>query len=113
MLIRRASDAGAAAWYAPHETDAHPTLTVTQQIEAFCGSNVDLRACVVHSTSWRYDRTPRDGGALILTYLAVLPWGEWMHRWAANGHIHLQPIGVEARIEENTARLPDVVPVDR
>lgn len=112
MLIRRASDAGAAAWYDRHETDAHPTLTVSRQIEAFCGANVDLRACVVHSTSWRYDRAPR-GGTLILTYLVVLPWGEWMRRWATDGRIHLQPIDVGARIQQSDGHPPDVVPVDR
>jgi len=44
---------------------------------------------IVHSTSWRYEQTTDQ---LLLTYLAVLPQGQWLDQWVASKRIVVEPI---------------------
>ncbi len=76
-------------WLIPHQIGVHPNDTVVENLAAFFGEVFESGKSIVHSTSWRYEgRSDR----LLLTYLAVLPSGAWVHQWAASGRISLRPI---------------------
>jgi hypothetical protein len=77
-------------WLIPHQIGVHPNDTVLAHLAAFFGEVFEARKSIIHSTSWRYeDRSDR----LLLTYLAVLPSGAWVHQWAAAGRISLRRTG--------------------
>ena len=77
------------AWLISHQIGVHPNDTVVENLAAFFGEVFESGKSIVHSTSWRYEgRSDR----LLLTYLAVLPSGAWVHQWAASGRISLRPI---------------------
>jgi hypothetical protein len=78
------------SWLIPHQISVHPNETVVEDLAAFFGEVFESHKSIIHSTSWRYEsRSDR----LLLTYLAVLPFGAWVHQWAAAGRISLRRIG--------------------
>src|SRR5690348_13201703 len=88
MVIRSRQVQQHAPWMIPHLPDIHPNSNVIDHLRAFFGDNFDPRHTIVHSTSWRFEHDQ-----LLLTYLAVLPQGNWIERFTASRSISLEPIG--------------------
>ncbi len=91
-LIRQRHENKVSDWMIPNQSDIHPSRSVVSSLMSFFGSVLNLDQTVVHSTSWRYEES---GDKLILTYLAVLPQGDWLKHWATRGLISITPIGRE------------------
>ncbi len=87
VLVQRG--ASSMPWLIQNVPHVHPNAVVLRQLADFFGDSIPLDQAIVHSTSWRYDHT---SDHLLLTYLAVLPQGEWLHHRTAQGSISLQPI---------------------
>jgi len=92
------------SWLVPHQSGMHPSHTVLQHLIAFFGDTFEPDTFIVHSTSWRYDCQIE---RLILTYLVVLPYRAWMHRWAAAGCISIKRIGAIEKVQGNNLFPPD------
>jgi hypothetical protein len=88
MLIRFEQEQQDSSWMIPHLPDIHPNENVIYHLQTFFGDNFDPRCTIVHSTSWRFEHD-----RLSLTYLAVLPQGNWIERFTATRSISLKPIG--------------------
>ncbi len=89
MLIRPCQEKDISPWMIPNLPNIHPNALVINSISTFFGDIFDPDQTIVHSTSWRYeDRSDR----LLLTYLAVLPSGNWLDRWLATNRIYIEPI---------------------
>ena len=91
-------------WLVPHQSGQHPNQTVLQHLLAFFGDAFESDTSIVHSTSWRYSCQLE---RLILTYLVVLPYRAWMHKWAAAGCFSLKPIGAIEKVQGNNLFPPD------
>jgi hypothetical protein len=89
ISLQQAHEPLPGVWLIPHQIGVHPNDTVIEELAAYFGEVFESGKSIVHSTSWRYeDRSDR----LLLTYLAVLPSGAWVHQWAAAGRISLRSI---------------------
>ena len=88
MLIGSQQEQQNSTWMIPHLPDIHPNRNVIDHLHTFFGDHFDPRRTIVHSTSWRFERE-----RLLLTYLAVLPQGNWIERFASTRNISLEPIG--------------------
>lgn len=76
-------------WMIPNLPQVHPNDIVINNLVRFFGDVFNPGRTIVHSTSWRYDDI---SDRLLLTYLAVLPPGNWLEDWLATGHISIEPI---------------------
>jgi len=90
ILIHPPRECKVSPWMIPHQPMIHPSALVLERLTAFFGGLLQLNTMIVHSTSWRYDAL---SDQLLLTYLAVLPQGEWIGQWVAMGRIAVTPIG--------------------
>src|SRR5690348_14552495 len=88
MLFRSQQEQRDASWMIPHLPDIHPNSNVIEHLQTFFGDSFDPGRTIVHSTSWRFEHD-----RLLLTYLAVLPQGNWIERFTATRSISLEPIG--------------------
>jgi len=92
------------SWLVPHQSSMHHNDTVLQHLVAFYGEAFEPNTSIVHSTSWRYNCQKE---RLILTYLVVLPYRAWMHRWAAEGRISIERTGAIEKVQGNNLFPPD------
>jgi hypothetical protein len=92
-LIRQQQENKASTWMIQNQPNIHPSRAVVNSLVSFFGNALDLDQTIVHSTSWRYEDRSDE---LILTYLAVLPQGNWIKHWITQGLISIEPIGGEA-----------------
>lgn len=106
QVICRSQATNTLAWHIPHESVFHPSIEVLQQMVAFFGLLFNAQAAVIHSTSWRYDRSVCTDGTLILTYVAVLPAEDWLYEWYANNSIALVRIAEPLAVEGDNIRPP-------
>src|SRR2546421_10525347 len=84
VLIRHHQEKKISPWMIQNLPNIHPNDIVVNHLVNFFGNIFDPDQTIVHSTSWRY-QDERD--RLLLTYLAVLPQGNWVKRWVAAGRI--------------------------
>ncbi|MBV9688514.1 MAG: hypothetical protein JO202_02270 [Ktedonobacteraceae bacterium] len=77
-------------WMIQHQPAIHPNDRVVELLMTFFGSVFQPEKAIVHSTSWRYECVYDQ---LLLTYVAVLPQGDWMKHWVATERIVIEPIG--------------------
>ncbi|MBO0780953.1 MAG: hypothetical protein J2P37_19195 [Ktedonobacteraceae bacterium] len=90
VLIEPFSDDLHPPWLIPHQPMLHPNTLVVEQLMAFFGLVFEPDRTIVHSTSWRYEAA---SDQLILTYLVVLPQGDWLNRWTVSERIAVKPVG--------------------
>lgn len=87
VLIRQQ---GVSPWLIRNLPNVHPNESVLTNLVGFFGANFDASRTIVHSTSWRYEAACDQ---LLLTYLAVLPQGDWVQRLLAMDSISIECIG--------------------
>jgi len=96
-------------WLVPHVAGMHPSQTVLQHLEACFGDAFEANMSIIHSTSWRYSYQLDQ---LILTYLVVLPYRDWMDQWATVGWISIQHIGAIEKVQGNNLFPPEIMERD-
>jgi hypothetical protein len=89
VLIRHQQEEQMAPWMIRNQPNVHPNDLVVNNLIAFFGDVFDAKQTIVHSTSWRYDDA---SDRLLLTYLAVLPQGDWLKRWIVTRPIFIEPV---------------------
>jgi hypothetical protein len=104
LFLHRSTERQEPSWLVPHQSGMHPNDTVLQHLVAFFGEAFEPDTSIVHSTSWRYNCQME---RLILTYLVVLPYRAWMHRWAAEGRISSERIGAIEKVQGNNLYPPN------
>ncbi len=109
MLLQRGPTADTTVWYARHRPGAHPTSDVLAEVEAFFGAALDTSRAVIHSTSWRYVAAAGQAARLILTYLVVVPEGDWLRRWIAAGRISARPVVGSRQARGSNLRPPEII----
>lgn len=90
VLIRHQQEKSVAPWLIHNLPNVHPNESVLANLVGFFGNIFDAGRTIVHSTSWRYEA---ECDQLLLTYLAVLPQGDWVDHLLALDHILVEPIG--------------------
>ncbi|HTK11603.1 MAG TPA: hypothetical protein VL485_30810 [Ktedonobacteraceae bacterium] len=90
VLIRHHREEHIAPWMIQNLPNVHPNDLVVNHLLAFFDDVFDPKQTIVHSTSWRYEHSD---DRLLLTYLAVLPQGDWLKGWMATRRIFIAPVG--------------------
>jgi hypothetical protein len=91
VLIRPQQDEHIAPWMIRNQPNVHPNELVVNNLMIYFSDIFDPERVIVHSTSWRYENGSDD---LLLTYLAVLPQGDWLKRWIVTRPIAIEPVVV-------------------
>ena len=99
MLLQDATRSRFSPWMLPHQPNTHPNTLVIDYLSRLLGGLVCANKTIVHSTSWRYEATQDQ---VLLTYLAILPQGNWKKRMQRSGNINIETIGaITAQHGEN------------
>ena len=77
VLIRHDREENFSPWMIPNLPNIHPNI-------------FDRGQTIVHSTSWRYES---EDDHVILTYLAVLPQGNWLDQLVIAQRISIEFVG--------------------
>ena len=89
VLIRHHQERYLSPWMIQNQPNVHPNDIVINNLVDFFGDVFHPQQTIVHSTSWRYeDATDR----LLLTYLAVLPQGNWLKKWIVSNRIYVEAV---------------------
>ena len=90
VLIHHRQEKYIPPWMILNMPNVHPNSIVIDNLTNFFCDIFDPDQTIVHSTSWRYEPV---SDRLLLTYLAVLPQGDWLNQWIATERVYIEPIG--------------------
>ena len=76
-LIRQHREENFSPWMIANLPNIHPNEIVVNHLATVLDDMFDPGQTIVHSTSWRYEK---EDDHVILSYLAVLPQGNWLEQ---------------------------------
>ncbi len=89
-LIRHHREEHFSPWMIPNLPKIHPNEIVVNHLATVFEDRFDRGQTIVHSTSWRYEK---EVDHVILTYLAVLPQGNWLDQLVLAQRISIEFVG--------------------
>ena len=90
LLLQDATHPGFSPWMLQHVANTHPNALVIDYLSGILDGLTCAKKMIVHSTSWRYEAA---SDRVLLTYLAILPQGNWREQAQRTGQIIFEPIG--------------------
>jgi hypothetical protein len=90
VLIRHDREEDFSPWMIANLPNIHPNEIVVNHLATTFDDIFDRGQTIVHSTSWRYEN---DDDHVILTYLAVLPQGQWLDQLVMAQRISIEFVG--------------------
>ena len=90
VLIRHDREENFSPWMIPNLPNIHPNEIVVNHLATTFHNIFDRGQTIVHSTSWSYDN---QDDHVILTYLAVLPQGNWLDQLVIAQRISIEFVG--------------------
>jgi hypothetical protein len=88
-LIRHQREEKFSPWMIANLPNIHPNEIVVNHLATVFEDRFDRDQTIVHSTSWRYEN---EVDQVILTYLAVLPQGNWLDQLVMAQHISIESV---------------------
>jgi len=89
-LIRDHREENFSPWMIANLPNIHPNEIVVNHLATVFDDIFDRDQTIVHSTSWRYEN---QDDHVILTYLAVLPQGNWLDQLVIAQRISIEFVG--------------------
>ncbi len=93
MLLQDRDRPAYSPWMLLHQSHSHPNTVVIEYMQQLLGRQICKERTIIHSTSWRYDAAQ---DWIVLSYLAIFPWSDWLACARADRPMTLEPVGVIA-----------------